>query len=137
MYDHYKVHRSIILVKLTVSTKAVRNFHILHIFFSISNSIFWVNVRVAQQIYVFKVKSSQKLLSNFQNFNFKKFVLNTGSLQLVYIFRMQRKLFIGIDSNFHSKFTFKICITNHVDRPGIKTTLCKINKIFYCYQYLP
>ena len=47
---------------------------------------------------------------NFQNFNFKKFVVNTGSLYLVYIFRMQKILFTGIFSNFQSKFTFKMCV---------------------------
>ena len=55
--------------------------------FFISNSIFEVNIRVAQHIFVFKVKSylrQQELLSNFQNFNFKKFVLKTGSLQLLH-----------------------------------------------------
>ena len=50
---------------------------------------------------------------------------------------MQRKLFIGIDSNFHSKFTFKMCVTNHIDRPGIKTTLCKINNFSIAISICP
>ena len=65
----------------------------------IINSIFGVNVRVGLQIYVFKVKSyigRQELLRKFKNFNFKKFVLNTNSLLLVYvyIFRVYVKLAI-------------------------------------------
>ena len=62
---------------------------------------------------------------------------------------MQRTLFTGIDSNFHSKFTLKMCVilllqhklnetvkmivsyyiiyTNHFHRPGIKGTISKTN----------
>ena len=39
-----------------------------------------------------------------QNFNFKNFVLNTGSSLSVYILRMQRIRFTGMDSNFHYKY---------------------------------
>ena len=74
-----------------------------------SNSILGVNVEIAQQIYFFKVKSCLGLLSYFQNFSLKKLVLNTDSLQLAYIFRMQITLFAGIDSNFNLKCTFKMC----------------------------
>ena len=91
-----------------------------------------------------RLKVAYKLLSNLQNFNFKKFVLNTGSLLLAYIFRIQKTPFTGIDSNFHSKFTFKICVnltvcfkiisfdiiySDRFVRSGIKATVCKI-KIF-------
>ena len=62
-------------------------------------------------------KDAYELLSNFQGFNFKKFVLNTGSLWLVYIFRMQRTLFTRINWNFNLKFTFK--------------NLCQFNCLFW------
>ena len=68
-----------------------------HTFIFISSSIFGVNVRAGWQIYIFRVKSclGQKvLLSNFKNFNFKKYVLCTGSLYLAYIFRVFVKLTI-------------------------------------------
>ena len=54
-----------------------------HTHLLISNFNFPVKVRVGWQIYVFKVKScfgQLELLSNFQSFNFKKFVVNTRSL---------------------------------------------------------
>ena len=65
---------------------------------------------------------------------------------------MQITLFTGIDSNFHSKFAFKMCVnltatfekisyyfiyTNHFDRPGIKTTICKINNFFVVTSICP
>ena len=52
---------------------------------------------------------------------------------------MQRTLFTGINSNFHSKFhsnemlkmivSYYIIYTNHPAGLGIKVTLCKINII--------
>ena len=51
-----------------------------------------------------RFKVAYELLSNLQNFNIKKFVINTGSLQSVYIFRIQRTRFAGMDSNFYYKY---------------------------------
>ena len=69
---------------------------------------------------------AEELLNSFQNFNFKKFVQNTGSLQLVYIFRMQKAFFTGTDSNFHSNLPLKCvnltaCFEIISAKLGIKT----------------
>ena len=75
----------------------------MHIFF-ISNSIFGLTLGFCRKFTFSRLKVASGLLSNFQNFNCKKFFQNTGSLKLVYIFRMQRTPFTGRDSDFHLKF---------------------------------
>ena len=91
--------------------------------------IFGVNVRVAQQIYVFKVKSCLEVAQQFPNFNFEKFILNTGSLQLVYIFSivsiyLLNKIVKMIISDYN-------VYANHFHRPGIKATIFKINNFLF------
>ena len=60
---------------------------------------------------------------------------------------MQRTLFTGIDSNFHSKFhsneivkmivSYYIIYANHFDRPEIKATVCKINNFSFFTSMYP
>ena len=78
----------------------------LHIYFFTSKSIFGVNIRVAWQIYVFKVKSCLSICRILILRNLYWQYMFT----MVYIFRMQITLFTGMDLRFHSKFTFKMCV---------------------------
>ena len=76
-------------------------------------------------------KDAYELLSNFQGFNFKKFVLNTGSLWLVYIFRMQRTLFTRIEILIWN-LPLKICVnlTAYFEIISVKSW-CKIFLQFF------
>ena len=48
---------------------------------------------------------------------------------------MQTTLLTGIDSNFHSKLTFKMC--NRFDKPVIKAAICKINNFSIVTSIFP
>ena len=74
------------------------------VFFNKQLQFLGLTFRLFSKFTFSRLKVAYKLLSNLQNFNFKKFVLNTGSLQLAYIFRIQKNTFYW--NRF--KFSFEI-----------------------------